>query len=189
MGTNGEEEILTGYLGRKCNVNTPKIHGTTTPPSITGRQRSCDVVKSAVSTVRYGDVLTDIRSVFSTLITEEMVNLVVETTNIRLEVIMAACAEKIAGNSRYNWIRKTDATEIHGLTGLCYFRGLLGQNIHSRNILFKNEIGHPLFAAVMSKNRFCLLISNLMFDTNKERVASWPFDRFAAIRTLFETFN
>ena len=28
-----------------------------------------------------------------------------------------------------------------------------------------------------------------MFDTNEERVASWPFDRFAAIRTLFETFN
>ena len=189
LGTNDEEEILTGYLGPKSNVNTPKIHWTTTSPLITGRQRSCDVVKSAVSTVRYGDVLIDIRSVFSTLITEEMVNLIVEKTNIRLEVIMAACAEKIAGNFRYNWIRKTDATEIHALIGLCYLRGLLGQNNHSRNILFKNEIGHPLFAAVMSKNRFCLLISNLMFDTNEERVASWPFDRFAAIRTLFETFN
>ena len=27
MGTNDEEEILTGYLGPKSNVNTPKYIG------------------------------------------------------------------------------------------------------------------------------------------------------------------
>ena len=72
METN-DEETLTGFLGPKSKVNTPKILWTTTPPYNTGRQTSCDVSK-----VRYGNVLTDIRSASITLITEEMVNLIVE---------------------------------------------------------------------------------------------------------------
>ena len=28
-----------------------------------------------------------------------------------------------------------------------------------------------------------------MFDTNEDRVASWPYDIFVAIRMLFEAFN
>ena len=130
-----------------------------------------------------------IRSAFNTLITEEMVNLIVESTNKRLEVIMNVCAFKIADDSRYNWIRKTAVTEIYANIGLLYLRGLLGQNNHSGKVLFKDQMGHPLFSAVTSRNRFCLLVSNLMFDTNEERVASWSFDRFASIRISFESFN
>ena len=72
---------------------------------------------------------------------------------------------------------------------LLYLRGLLGRNNRSRKVPFKDQTGHPLFAAVTSRNRFCLLVINLMFDTNEERVSSWSFDRFVAIRMLFETFN
>ena len=50
-------------------------------------------------------------------------------------------------------------------------------------------MGHPIFAAVMLKNRFSLLLSNLIFDDQEEREASWPHDRFAARRNLFELFN
>ena len=50
-------------------------------------------------------------------------------------------------------------------------------------------MGHPIFQAVVSKNRFTLLLSNLMFDDIEERTANWPQDRFAAIRNLFEAFN
>ena len=64
---NNEEETLTGFLGSKSKNNTPEIHWTTTPPSTTGRQRSCDVIKSGVSTVRYGNIGTDIRNAFNTL--------------------------------------------------------------------------------------------------------------------------
>ena len=58
------------------------------------------MIKSAVSTVRYGNVFTDIRSAFNTFITEEMVSLIVEKTNNKLEGIMNVCADKIADNSR-----------------------------------------------------------------------------------------
>ena len=125
MGTD-EEQLLTGHLGPKSNINTPKINWTTTPPSTTGRQRSCDVIKSAVSTVRYANDFYDIRSTFSTLVTEEIITLIVEKTNKRLEVIIDRCAQKIGNNSRYGFIRKTDATEIYALIGLVYLRGLLG---------------------------------------------------------------
>ena len=98
---NNEKETLTGFLGSKSKNNTPERHWTTTPPSTTGgRQRSCDVIKSAVSKVRYGNVVTDIRSAFNTLITEEMINLIVKNTNKRMEIIMNTCADKIANNSR-----------------------------------------------------------------------------------------
>ena len=44
-------------------------------------------------------------------------------------------------------------------------------------------MGHPIFQAVMSKNRFTSLPSNLMFDDMEERTANWPQDRFAASYT------
>ena len=101
-----------------------------------------------------------------------MINLIVENISKRLDIIMNACDDKIASNSRYNWIRKTDATELYSVIGILYLRGLLGQNNHSRKFLFKDQMGHPLFAAVTSRNKFCLLVSNLVFDTNGDRVAS-----------------
>ena len=97
-----------------------------------------------------------------------MITLIVEKTNKRLEVIIDRCAQKIGNNSRYGFIRKTDATEIYALIGLVYLRGLLGQNNHAQKYLFRDKMGHPIFQAVMSKNRFTLLLSNLMFDDIEE---------------------
>ena len=44
---NNESETLVGYLGPE----TKSIYWTTDPPCTTGRQRACDIIKSAVSTV------------------------------------------------------------------------------------------------------------------------------------------
>jgi len=75
------------------------------------------------------------------------------------------------------------------LIGLIYLRGLLKQNNDIRAHLYKDIIGNPLFGATMSRNRFSLLLSNLMFDEYEERLQLWPSDRFAAIRSIFENFN
>ena len=98
-------------------------------------------------------------------------------------------AEKISNNSRYGFIGKTGATEIYALIRFIYLRGLSRQNYHAQKLLFKDKIDHPIFAAVLSKNRFSLFPSNLMFDGEEECAASWPHDRFADIRNLFELFN
>ena len=86
-------------------------------------------------------------------------------TNARLESIIAQHIDNIENNSRYGWIRLTDATEIKVLFGLMYFRGLMGLHNHSHDVLFSENAGHPVFAATMSRNRFTLLFANLSFDT------------------------
>ena len=47
-----EVEMLTGYFGTKSKQDTPKIYWTADPPSLTGRQRLCDVIKGNIATVR-----------------------------------------------------------------------------------------------------------------------------------------
>ena len=69
------------------------------------------------------------------------------------------------------------------------FRGILGLNNDSVDVLFSDKAGHPVFRATMSRNRFKLLLSNLMFDDQLERIQKWSSDRFTAIRTLYEMFN
>ena len=39
---------------------------------------------------------------------------------------------------------------MYAIIGLLYLRGLLGQNNHAQNLLFKDKMGHPIFA-VFSK--------------------------------------
>ena len=80
-----EVEMLIGYLGPKSKQDTPKIHWTTDPPSLTGRQWLCDVIKGSITTVRYCNDFTDIRSTFDKLIDEEMIQLIVAKNNMKLE--------------------------------------------------------------------------------------------------------
>ena len=118
-----------------------------------------------------------------------MVDLVVSCTNAGLESIIAQHIDNIENNSRHDWIRLTDATEIKALFGLMYFRGHMGLHNHSHDILFSENAGHPMFAATMSRNMITLLIANLSYDTQEEREEKWKFDRFTAIRKFFELFN
>ena len=53
-----------------------------------------------------------------------MIQLIVAKTNMKLELIIERFSEKIACNSRYGFLRKTDTTEIHALIGIIYFQGL-----------------------------------------------------------------
>ena len=142
-----EVEMLTGYLGQKSNQDTPKIYGSADHTSLTGRQSLFDVIKGSIATVRYCNDSTDIRSTFNKLIDEEMIQLIVAKTNMKLELII-----------------DTDTTEIYALIGIIYFRGLLGPNSHSHEILFSGKVGHPVFALPMSRNRLKLLIQSIMFE-------------------------
>ena len=76
--------MLTGYLGPKSNQGAPKIYWTTDPPSLTGRRRLCDVIKDNIATVRYCNDFTDIRNTFNKLIDDEMIQLLVAKTNMKL---------------------------------------------------------------------------------------------------------
>ena len=46
-----------------------------------------------------------------------------------------------------------------------------------------------MFSAVMSRNRFALILHSLSFDDESTRTERWKKDRFTAIREFFEKFN
>ena len=81
-------EILTGYLGPKSKADTKNIYWTSEENTYVGRQRSCDVIRGAVSTVRYADDIHTITDCFHKFIGDQMIELVVSCTNIRLESII-----------------------------------------------------------------------------------------------------
>ena len=68
-------------------------------------------------------------------------------------------------------------------------RGIYNLSGDAVKILFSETMGLTLFSAVMSKNRFEFLVSNLCFDDSTTRKQRWSWDRFAAFREVFELFN
>ena len=101
-------EILTGYLGPKSKADTKNIYWTSEENTYVGRQRSRDVIRSAVSIVRYANDIHTITDCFRKFIDEQMIELVVSCTNIRLESIINQHLDKIKNNSRYGFLHKTD---------------------------------------------------------------------------------
>lgn len=168
--------------GNKKNV--AKIFWTTKPPAITGRQRQCDIITQAAG-LRRDIVIDSAKSIFDLFFTPEMVQTVVDYTNVRV----AKRAVNVVISDKDSHFGPTDSIEIHALFGLMYFRGLLGLSNHRYTILFAEKTGHPIFSGTMSRNRFSLLHSCLSFDDEGTRPERWLHDRFAAIRDIFETFN
>ena len=70
-----------------------------------------------------------------------------------------------------------------------YARGLLNQNLQETQRLFSSQIGHPIFAATISYNKYCFLRSMIVSDDAASRSERWKTDRFAAFRDIFEKFS
>ena len=118
-----KDEVLVGYLGPKSNANTPKINWTTKPNANVGRQRACDVIRSAVSTVRYADGINNIDDCFSKFINADMIEMIVLRSNIKINSYLENHSDKV-GHHKYPFLRITDFIEIRALIGLIFFRGL-----------------------------------------------------------------
>ena len=188
-----EEEVLLGYLGPKSNPNTQKIFWTSTPPTSVGRQSATNIIKGPCHELRYTQNLTDELSVFESLFDDEIKERIILCTNRKIDSIVKQLKEKKLkkfDSSKNNyWKKPLDKIELRAFIGLIYFRGLQGQNNHTTNSLFQDRLGHPLFAAVMSRNRFQYLLTVLTFDTPEEREFHWGNDRFTAIREVFNRFS
>ena len=172
----------------KSNANTPKINWTTKPNANAGRQRACDVIRSAVSTVRYADGINTIDDCFSKFINADMiVEMIVLGSNIKINSYLENHSDKV-GHHKYPFLRITDFIEIRALIGLIFFV-VLGLHNHKVDILFSSKAGHPVFGATMGRKRFKFLFNNLMFDDVATREVDWQQDRFTTIREFFEIFN
>ena len=122
-------------------------------------------------------------------VSDEILNIIVQNINKHIENTMSKLPQEILCNSKYSYLKTTDYLEIRVLIGLFYYRGIYNLSGHVVKILFSETIGLPLFSAVMSKNRFEFLVSNLCFNDSTTRKHRWSRDRFAAFREVFELFN
>ena len=168
---------------------------TSKPPPKTGRARKCDTIDMGRNRTEIpgtlrgeGRQIKSIRDAFNLLFSLAMITLIVQKTNTKIELVLSQISPALLQNNKYCYLRKTDEAEVYALIGLMYCRALLGQSRHRVNYLYSSA-GHPIFAATMSRDRMKWLMHNLSFDTEAERAAAWPNDRFAAMRTFFEMWN
>jgi len=157
-------------------------------PTVTGRQRQCDVIREAFGVRGIAkDCRTEI-DCWQLFITNEMVEMIVMYTNKNIQLLL----EKLDNpneSGKYLFLKETDCQEMRELLALFYYRGLYNVTGHSTCTLFSNTKGLPLFSAVMSCERFRFLTAHLGFHDVEKRAERWQSDRYAAFREFLELFN
>ena len=129
------------------------------------------------------------REVLDLFITPQMIDLVVRSTNLRIEETMTTLGEDTLADSTLVYTPLTSSEKVYALFGLMYFQGLLGLNMQSVDRLFFEEYGYAVFGATMSCKQFQFLPGHLSFDDPTTRRTCWKQDRFAAFHEFFESFN
>ena len=107
--------------------------------------------------------MENIRDAFDLFISEEMVNLIVDSTNGKIKSTLSNVTDEVLQDDTRPYLRKTDKCEMYALIGLMYFRGLLGQNMHDMNPIFSEWSGHPVFGGCHVKVPFYLPVVTSVF--------------------------
>ena len=118
-------------------------------------------------------------------------NKIVDHTKIRINETITRLQRAEGYNKslgKYTWVKITDKIEFDALSGMMYFRGLLGVNVQWTDY-FHQIIYFIFFSSVLSKNLFRFLWSHLWFANAEERHELWKTDRFAAVRKIWELFS
>lgn len=165
------------------NANNDIIYQWTNQPPPIGQPDQSSVIRGPCGkpTPRARNTATALDA-FLKFFTNEMVSSVVLYTNEKISKVIATPETKSV-------IHLVEEREMLAFIGLFIYRGMYKQNTMSVKTLFSDEYGLPMYGAVMSRNRFEFLPSNLCFDDPDNRDERWKKDRFAAIRELFEAFN
>ena len=154
-----------------------------------GRPRACELIQGPVCEVHESaqHAKKELQC-WELYMSEDVLNKITEHTNESIQEALDALriTQQTSKNTHF---RLTDNVEIKALFGLMYFRGLEGKSKHKSSRLWQKGIGHPVFGAVMSRNRFKFLLGRLRFENHAVKRRKWKNDRFAAFRDVFEMFN
>lgn len=153
------------------------------PPSRkTVRTRKENIIKRLPGCTSVTKPLKEIFDIFNYFINEEMVQLIVDSTNTFIESI------------RSNYARDRDAlptnsVEIRALFGLVYLAGITGSNkTNTADLWDRNGYGVEMLHLGMSLQRFRFLLRCLRFDDKNTREERRKTDKLAPIRSLFDMF-
>ena len=159
------------------------------PPTQRGRQNTANIISGTPGVNRTARNARSPLDAWNCMFTDDMKNIVVTRTNEKIQEFRSKLNPEILTDNKITYLHETNVLEITALIGLIYARGLLGQNHHRRDLLFSEKVGHPIFGATMSKNRFVFLLSKISFDEESTRRERWQHDRFAAFRDFHTIFN
>lgn len=159
------------------------------PPTQRGRQNTANILSGTPGVNRAARGAQSPLDAWNCMFNDEMMNIVVTHTNERIQEFRSHLNPEVLSNNKITYLHDTNVMEMTAFIGLLYARGLLGQSHHHRNHLFSEKVGHPIFGATMSKNRFIFLLARISFDDESTRRDRWQHDRFAAFREFHSILN
>lgn len=127
--------------------------------------------------------ITDERSAFEKMFTDDMIERIIECTNSQIEKL------------RVNFDRPRDAkyitkNELLAFIGLMYFIGMKKENhTHFLELWNNDGTGSEIFRTTMGCNRFLFILNALRFDDKDSRTERKKTDKLAAIRFIFDRFS
>lgn len=123
-----------------------------------------------------------IEAIWECLFTDEMINLIVHNTNLKIE---QECLSLVVEEKQQSYHHHTDAIEIRAYIGILYYSGLWKSADVDVNRLWSTANGLTVYKCVFPRHRFTFLSTCLRFDNKDEREED---DRFAPIRNLWNMF-
>ncbi|CAH2107383.1 unnamed protein product [Euphydryas editha] len=121
---------------------------------------------------------------FGLLISESIKNKIISFTNQRLEMTR----EKYKRRNKPE-LKNIDALELDAFIGLLIFSAVFKSNDEDINALFATDgTGRDIFRAVMSKERFAMILLSLRFDDASTRDQRKQTDVATAISDIFSEF-
>lgn len=121
-------------------------------------------------------------SIWNLLFPEDILVQIVEWTNHKLFQVRSNYTQK------YH-VSDVDMIELKAFLGLLIYTSIFNSNHENMDTIFATDgTGRDIFRAVMSKNRFSVLLSALRFDDPRTRTERKKEDPTAAISQVFHKF-
>jgi len=157
---------------------------TSQPPAVYRRGKE-DIIRCKPGVTAEARIKTETEA-FNLLMTPEIIDVIVRETNRYAN----NCHE--LWNSQHperqkQWCPVSDA-EIRTFIGLLILTGVSRAKLEPLHDLWSTERGRPIFAAVMSLNRFKIILQYIRFDNKNTREIRRAEDKLAAIRDVWQMF-
>lgn len=170
-----EEEIIdivsspNGFWSKDKKVEWCK-----TPP-VPGRARVENLISDRMGITQYAATrIVNVSDAFELCFTPTMRKIVIDMTNIEAERVFSD-----------KW-KLMDGTEFDAYLGVLLLSGVYKSNHEAVRSLWNPYYGRPIFASIMSYNRFWCITRALRFDNRSDRPRRRINDKLAPIRDLVD---
>ena len=172
-------KIIDEHTEVTSTINKETLVWRHKPCVVAGRNDQANIITNIPGPSRASKAAKSELECWQIFFTDEMIALIVRHTNEKIRRIVADFGIK-ESMDKYPYLKDTCYEEIMAFLGLLYFRGALGQNHIGIPFLFNPIMGHHVYSAVMSQNRFSFLLRCISFDDPSTHPQRWLKDRFAA---------